>query len=214
MIAIGEFCRKHDLFLISDEVYREFCYTDEPHFSAMNIPGCEQNVILVDSVSKRYNLCGARIGCIISHNKEVMAAAMKYAQSRLCPPVFGQYAAMGALDTPQSYFTEVREEYIRRRDCALRMLNDIPGVFAPMPYGAFYTVAELPVEDAEDFARWMLTDFRLDGQTTMVTPAKSFYKTPGTGLNHVRIAYVLEVPELEKALNVFAEGLAAYRRLH
>ena len=196
MIAIGEFCRKHDLFLISDEVYREFCYTDEPHFSAM------------------YNLCGARIGCIISHNKEVMAAAMKYAQSRLCPPVFGQYAAMGALDTPQSYFTEVREEYIRRRDCALRMLNDLPGVFAPMPYGAFYTVAELPVEDAEDFARWMLTDFRLDGQTTMVTPAKSFYKTPGTGLNHVRIAYVLEVPELEKALNVFAEGLAAYRRLH
>lgn len=214
MIAIGEFCRKHDLFLISDEVYREFCYTDEPHFSAMNIPGCEQNVILVDSVSKRYNLCGARIGCIISHNKEVMAAAMKYAQSRLCPPVFGQYAAMGALDTPQSYFTEAREEYIRRRDCALRILNDIPGVFAPMPYGAFYTVAELPVEDAEDFARWMLTDFRLDGQTTMVTPAKSFYKTPGTGLNHVRIAYVLEVPELEKALNVFAEGLAAYRRLH
>lgn len=214
MLAIGEFCRKHDLFLISDEVYREFCYTDEPHFSAMNIPGCEQNVILADSISKRYNLCGARIGCIISHNKDVMAAAMKYAQSRLCPPVFGQYAAIGALDTPQSYFTEVREEYIRRRDCALKMLNDIPGVFAPMPYGAFYTVAELPVEDAEDFAKWMLTDFRLDGQTTMVTPALSFYKTPGVGKNHVRIAYVLEVPELEKALNVFAEGLAAYRRQH
>ena len=214
MIAIGEFCRRHDLFLISDEVYREFCYTDEPHFSAMNIPGCEQNVILVDSVSKRYNLCGARIGCIVSHNKDVMAAAMKYAQSRLCPPVFGQYAAIGALDTPREYFSEVREEYIRRRDCALKLINEIPGVYAPVPYGAFYTVAELPVDDAEDFAKWMLTDFRLDGQTTMVTPAQSFYKTAGAGKNHVRIAYVLEVPELEKALHVFAEGLAAYRKLH
>lgn len=212
MLAIGEFCRKHDLFLISDEVYREFCYTDEPHFSAINIPGCEQNVILVDSVSKRYNLCGARIGCIISHNKEVMAAAMKYAQARLCPPVFGQYAAIGALDTPQSYFDDVKAEYIRRRDCAVRILNSIPGVYAPKPLGAFYTVAELPVEDGEDFAKWMLTDFRVGSETTMVTPAASFYKTPGTGKNHVRIAYVLEVPELEKALNILAEGLAEYRK--
>ena len=211
MLALGEFCRKHDLFLISDEVYREFCYTDEPHFSAMNIPGCEQNVILVDSVSKRYNLCGARIGIIASHNKEVMAAAMKFAQSRLCPPVFGQYAAIGALDTPQSYFDEVRQEYIRRRDCAVKMLNEIPGVYAPLPMGAFYTVAELPVEDAEDFTKWMLTDFRLDGETTMVTPAASFYKTPGAGRNHVRIAYVLEVPELEKALHILAEGLRQYQ---
>ena len=143
-----------------------------------------------------------------------MAAALKFAQSRLCPPVFGQYAAIGALDTPQSYFDEVREEYIRRRDCALRMLNDIPGVFAPMPYGAFYTVAELPVEDAEDFVRWMLNDFSIDGATTMVTPAASFYKTPGVGRNHVRIAYVLEVPQLEKALHIFAEGLKEYRKLH
>ena len=214
MLAIGEFCRRHDLFLISDEVYREFCYTDEPHFSAMNIPGCEQNVILVDSVSKRYNLCGARIGCFISHNKDVMAAALKFAQSRLCPPVFGQYAAIGALDTPQSYFDEVREEYIRRRDCAVQMLNAIPGVFAPEPLGAFYTVAELPVEDAEDFARWMLEEFRLDGATTMVTPAASFYKTPGVGRNHVRIAYVLEVPELQKALHILGEGLKAYCGLH
>lgn len=210
MLAIGEFCRKHDLFLISDEVYREFCYTDEPHFSAMNIPGCEQNVIMVDSVSKRYNLCGARIGCIVSHNKEVMAAALKFAQSRLCPPILGQYASIGALDTPQTYFDEVREEYIRRRDCAVRMLNEMPGVYAPTPLGAFYTVAELPVEDAEDFVKWMLTDFRLDGATTMVTPAQSFYKTAGVGRNQVRIAYVLEVPELEKAMHVFAEGLKAY----
>ena len=214
MLQIGDFCKRHDLFLISDEVYREFCYTDEPHFSAMNIPGCEQNVILVDSVSKRYNLCGARIGCIVSHNKDVMAAAMKFAQSRLCPPVLGQYAAIGALDTPQSYFDEVKEEYIRRRDCAVEMLNAIPGVFAPTPYGAFYTVAELPVADAEDFARWMLTDFSVDGATTMVTPASSFYKTPGVGRNHVRIAYVLEVPALRKALTILGEGLKAYRKLH
>lgn len=213
MLAIGDFCKRHDLFLISDEVYREFCYTDEPHFSAMNIPGCEQNVILVDSVSKRYNLCGARIGCIVSHNKDVMAAALKFAQSRLCPPVFGQYSAIGALDTPQSYFDEVKQEYIRRRNCAVDMLNKIPGVRASMPYGAFYTIAELPVEDAEDFVKWMLTDFRVDSQTTMVTPAGSFYKTPGAGRNQVRIAYVLEVPELKKAINILGEGLSAYKSL-
>ena len=214
MIAMGEFCKKHDLFMISDEVYREFCYTQEPHFSAMNIPGCEQNVILVDSVSKRYNLCGARIGCIISHNKDVMAAALKFAQSRLCPPVLGQYAAIGALDTPQSYFDEVKEEYIRRRDCAVSMLNAIPGVKASMPLGAFYTIAELPFEDAEDFVKWMLTDFRVDSETTMVTPAASFYKTPGVGKNQVRIAYVLEVPELRKAISILEAGLAAYKSSH
>lgn len=210
VLALGEICKKHDLFLISDEVYREFCYTDEPHFSAMNIPGLEENVILVDSVSKRYNLCGARIGCIASHNKEVMKAAMKYAQARLCPPVFGQYAALGALDTPQTYFDETREEYIRRRNYAVERLNSMEGVFTPMPLGAFYTVAELPVDSSEAFCKWMLTDFRLDAQTTMTTPAASFYKTPGKGLNQVRIAYVLEVPELRKALDVFEAGLKAY----
>lgn len=210
MLALGEFCKKHDLFLISDEVYREFCYTDEPHFSAMNIPGLEQNVILVDSVSKRYNLCGARIGCMVSHNKDVMAAALKFGQSRLCPPVFGQYAAIGALDTPQEYFDEVKAEYIARRDCAVEMLNAMPGVFAPKPLGAFYTIAELPVDDAESFCRWMLTDFRVDGETTMTTPVASFYKTPDAGKRQVRIAYVLEVPELKKALSIFAEGLKAY----
>lgn len=210
MLALGEVARKHDLFLISDEVYREFCYSDEPHFSAMNIPGLEQNVILVDAVSKRYNLCGCRIGCIISHNQDVMKAAMKYAQARLCPPVYGQLAAIGALDTPQEYFTEVREEYIRRRNYMLSRLNAMPGVFSPMPMGAFYTIAEIPVDDAESFARWMLTEFRKDGQTTMVTPAASFYKTPGKGKNHIRVAYVLEVPELEKALDVLECGLAEY----
>jgi aspartate aminotransferase len=210
MLAIGEFCVRHHLFLISDEVYREFCYSDEPHFSAMFIPGAEQNVILADSVSKRYNLCGARIGCMVSHNKDVMAAALKFAQSRLCPPVLGQYAAIGALDTPFSYFDEVREEYIRRRDFAIAALNAMPGVFTPTPMGAFYTVAELPVDSAEAFIRWMLTEFRVDGETVMITPAASFYKTPGEGLRQARIAYVLEVPELEKAMRILAAALQAY----
>lgn len=210
MLAIGEIARKHDLFLISDEVYREFCYTDEPHFSAMHIPDLDQNVILVDSVSKRYNLCGARIGCIVSHNKDVMTAAMKYAQARLCPPVLGQHAALGALDTPKEYFKEVRDEYIKRRNYMIDRLNSMEGVFTPLPMGAFYTVAELPVDNTENFARWMLESFRLGNETTMVTPAASFYKTPGKGLNHARIAYVLEIPEMEKALRCLEEGLKQY----
>ena len=210
MLAIGDFCKGHDLFLICDEVYREFCYTDEPYFSAMDIPGCSRNVILVDSVSKRYNLCGARIGCIVSRNEEVMACAMKFAQSRLCPPVLGQFASIGTLDTPPSYFEDVKAEYIRRRDCAIRRLNEMPGVFSPVPYGAFYTVARLPVKDAEAFAKWLLTEFRLDNQTVMVTPAASFYRTPGEGRDQVRIAYVLEVPRLERAMDVLAEALKAY----
>ncbi|MGP1393550.1 MAG: pyridoxal phosphate-dependent aminotransferase [Candidatus Cryptobacteroides sp.] len=210
MLAIGELVRKHNLFLISDEVYREFCYTEEPHFSAMNIPGIEQNVILVDSVSKRYNLCGCRIGCIISHNKDVMAAAMKYAQARLCPPVYGQLASLGALDTTQEYFDQVKKEYIARRNFAVETLNKMYGVFSPMPTGAFYTVAEVPVDNAESFAKWMLTDFSIAGETTMVTPAKSFYRSEGVGYNHIRVAYVLEVPELKKALHILEEGLKAY----
>ena len=212
MLAIGDFCKRNDLFLICDEVYREFCYTDEPYFSALQIPGCERNVIIVDSVSKRYNLCGARIGCILSRNEEVMACALKYAQARLCPPVLGQYAAIGALDTPASYFEEVREEYIRRRNCAVEALNAMPGVYSPMPYGAFYTVAELPVDDAGEFAKWLLTDFRKDNETLMITPAASFYKTPGVGANHARIAYVLEVPQLRRAMDLLAEALTEYNR--
>ena len=210
MLALGEIAKKHDLFFISDEVYREFVYSDEPHFSAMHIPGLEQNVILVDSVSKRYNLCGARVGCIVSHNKEVMAAAMKYAQARLCPPILGQIAAIGALDTPDEYFDAVKAEYIKRRDFMIEGLNKIEGVFTPNPMGAFYTIAEIPVDDAEKFAQWMLESFRLDNETTMVTPAASFYKTPGTGHNHIRISYVLEVPEMEKALRILEEGLKQY----
>ena len=210
MLALGEIARRHDLFLLSDEVYREFCYTDEPHFSAMNIPGLEQNVILIDSVSKRYNLCGARIGCIVSHNKEVMAAAMKFAQARLCPPVIGQMASIGALDTPDEYFEAVKEEYIKRRDFMIEGLNRMEGVYTPLPMGAFYTIAELPVDDTELFAKWMLENFRIDNETTMVTPAASFYKTPGKGMNHARIAYVLEIDEMKKALHILEEGLKAY----
>ena len=210
MLALGEIAKKHDLFLLSDEVYREFCYTDEPHFSAMNIPGLEQNVILIDSVSKRYNLCGARIGCIVSHNKEIMTAAMKYAQARLCPPVIGQMASIGALDTPDEYFDEVKAEYIKRRDFMIEGLNKIEGVFTPCPMGAFYTIAELPVDDTENFSKWILEEFRINNETTMLTPAASFYKTPGKGKNHARIAYVLEVEEMRKALHILEEGLKAY----
>lgn len=210
MLALGDIARRHDLFLISDEVYREFCYTDEPHFSAMNIPDLEDNVILIDSVSKRYNLCGARVGCIVSKNKEVMNAAMKYAQSRLCPPVIGQIAAIGALDTPDEYFKAVREEYIKRRDYMIDGLNRIEGVYTPVPMGAFYTIAELPVDDTESFAKWLLENFRLDNETVMITPAASFYGTPGKGLNQARIAYVLEIDEMKKALKILEEGLKAY----
>lgn len=210
MLAIGDLVKKHGLFLISDEVYREFCYSDEPHFSAMSIPGLERNVILVDSVSKRYNLCGCRIGNIVSHNKEVMEAAMKYAQARLCSPIYGQIAALGALDTPDEYFEEVKKEYIMRRDFAVGALNRMEGVFSPLPTGAFYTVAEIPVDDAEAFSKWLLTDFNINGETTMVTPAKSFYNTPDVGGNHIRVAYVLEIPELEKAMRILEEGLKAY----
>ena len=210
MLALGDIARKHNLFLISDEVYREFCYTDEPHFSAMNIPDLEQNVILVDSVSKRYNLCGARVGCIVSHNRDVMAVALKFAQARLCPPVIGQIAAIGALDTPDEYFEVVRQEYINRRDFMINRLNSIEGVFTPLPMGAFYTIAELPVDNTEKFARWMLEEFRVNNETTMITPAASFYKTPGKGLNHARLSYVLEVPEMVKALDILEAGLKAY----
>lgn len=212
MIRIGEFCIKHDIFLISDEVYREFCYSDQAHFSAMNIPGAEQNVILVDSVSKRYNLCGARIGCIISRNAEVMTAAVKYAQARLCPPVLAQKMTIAALDTPQSYFDAVKKEYIARRDYTVAALNAMEGVFSPTPQGAFYTVAELPVDDADAFATWMMSDFRYKGATVQMTPAASFYCNRELGKKQVRIAYVLEVPELKKAMETLEQGIIAYNK--
>ncbi len=210
ILALGEICHKHNLFLISDEVYREFCYTEEPHFSAMHIPGLEENVILLDSASKRYNLCGLRIGCIISKNKEIIKAALKFAQARLSAPVVGQYSWISAIDTPDEYFAKVKEEYIKRRDYTINRLNKMEGVYSPMPGGAFYTIAELPVDDAEKFAKWMLEEFRYKNGTTMVTPAASFYKTEGAGINQVRIAYVLELAEMKKALDCLEEGLKQY----
>lgn len=211
MLAIADICRRNDLFLISDEAYREFCYTEEPYFSAMHLEGMEDNVILVDSASKRYNLCGSRIGCLVSRNKALMELITKFAQARLCPPVLGQAVTLGAIDADDAYFAAVKEEYIARRDYTVEALNSIPGVFTPTPMGAFYTVAELPVENATAFCKWLLTDFRLDGETVMITPAEPFYSTPGEGRNQVRIAYVLEVPELKKAMRILAKALETFK---
>ena len=202
--------KKHDLYLLSDEVYREFCYSDTPHFSCMQLKGIEQNTLLLDSVSKRYSMCGARIGCIVSKNKDIMAALLKFAQSRLCSPVVEQIAAEAALDTPKEYFAAVKAEYIHRRDVMIDMLNKIPGVFTPKPMGAFYTVASLPVDDAEKFAKWMLEEFNYNGETTMVAPAAGFYATPNTGVNQVRLAYVLKVEDIQHAIKCLEEGLKAY----
>ncbi len=202
--------KKHDLYLLSDEVYREFCYSDTPHFSCMQLKGIEQNTLLLDSVSKRYSMCGARIGCIVSRNKDIMAALLKFAQSRLCSPVVEQIAAEAALDTPKEYFAAVKAEYIHRRDVMIEMLNKIPGVFTPKPMGAFYTVASLPVDDAEKFAKWMLEEFNYNGETTMVAPAAGFYATPNTGVNQVRLAYVLKVEDIQHAVKCLEEGLKVY----
>ena len=207
---LGEIAKKHGLYIYSDEVYREFCYTEEPHYSCMHIPGLEENVILLDSVSKRYSLCGVRIGAIVSKNKTVMQGIAKYAMARLCSPSYGQIAAEGALATPQSYFDAVKAEYILRRDTLVNGLNNIPGVFSPMPMGAFYTIAELPVDDADKFAQWLLEEFSYEGQTVMVAPAAGFYGTPGKGTNQVRMAYVLKVEDLKNSLKCLEEALKVY----
>ncbi|MBQ6311102.1 MAG: pyridoxal phosphate-dependent aminotransferase [Bacteroidales bacterium] len=210
MLKLGEIVKKHNIYLLSDEVYREFCYSDDPHFSAMQIPGLEQNVLLLDSVSKRYSMCGARIGCIVSKNKEVMAAIMKFAMSRLCSPTVEQIAAEAALDTPAEYFAQVKAEYIHRRDVMCDMLNKIPGVFTPKPMGAFYTIARLPVDSAENFAKWMLEEFNYNGETTMVAPAAGFYASEGRGTDEVRLAYVLKVEDIQHAIKCLEEGLKVY----
>ena len=211
MLAIGDICRRHDIFLICDEAYREFCYTEEPYFSAWHIPDLDQNVVLVDSASKRYNLCGARIGCIVSRNRELLELITRFAQARLCPPVLGQVATLGALEADASYFEAVRNEYIARRDFMIKALNDIPGVYSPVPEGAFYTVARLPVKNASDFCKWLLAEFRLNGETLMLTPAEPFYSTPGCGRNEVRIAYVLEIPQLKRAVKILEKALVSYK---
>ena len=210
LLELGEIAKKYQLFIYADEVYREFCYTDAPHFSCMHIPGLEQNVILLDSVSKRYSLCGARIGYLVSRNKEVMAAVMRYAQARLCSPSYGQIAAEGALDAPASYFKAVRDEYIHRRDVLIDGLQKMKGVIAPRPMGAFYAAAQLPVDDSEKFAKWLLEEFSYNGETVMVAPMAGFYATPGLGRNQIRLAYVLKEEDLRHALVCLEKALETY----
>ena len=210
LLELGEIAKKYGLFIFADEVYREFCYTDAPHFSCMHIPGLEQNVILLDSVSKRYSLCGARIGYLVSRNKEVMAAVMRYAQARLCSPSYGQIAAEGALDAPASYFKAVRDEYIHRRDVLIDGLQKMKGVVAPRPMGAFYAAAQLPVDDSEKFAKWLLEEFSYNGETVMVAPMAGFYATPGLGRNQIRLAYVLTEEDLRHALVCLEKALETY----
>ncbi|GGG52670.1 aminotransferase [Croceivirga lutea] len=202
--------KKHDLFLIADEVYREFAYDGKEHHSILEIEGLEENAIVVDSVSKRYSMCGARIGCIVSKNKEVMQTAIKFAQARLSPPTLAQIASEAALDTPNSYFEEVISEYVARRNFLVSELQKIEGVKVANPSGAFYCIAELPITDADKFAQWLLEDFNVDGQTVMVAPAAGFYATEGLGKNQIRIAYVLEISKLKIAVAILAKALKAY----
>jgi aspartate aminotransferase len=207
---LGAIVQKHDLYLFSDEVYREFCYDGETHFSAMNLEGLEQHVVMFDSVSKRYSMCGVRVGALISKNKEVISTALKFAQARLSPPSYGQVAGEAALDTPDSYFKEVYEEYIERRDFMVEALNQMPGVVCPTPKGAFYTVVHLPVDDADIFSQWILSEFEYKNQTVMMAPASGFYSTPGLGKQEVRIAYVLKKADLALAMETLAEALKVY----
>ena len=206
---IKEIVVKHDLFLFSDEVYREFRYNGQPYVSAMSL-GIPEHVIMIDSVSKRYSECGIRIGMLVTHNKEVHDTVMKFCQARLSPPLLGQIVAEASIEGTEAYAKECFDEYKARRDFFIKGLNEIPGVYSPMPGGAFYTVASLPVEDAEDFCRWLLTDFRLNGETVMMAPAAGFYSTPGLGKNQVRMAYVLKEEDLAQALKVLRAALEAY----
>ena len=207
---LGEIVKKHDLFLFSDEVYREFCYDGAHHFSAMNLEGIENNVIMFDSVSKRYSACGVRIGALITKNREVLSSALKFAQARLSPPGLGQVVGEASIDTPEQYFKEVNKEYTARRNYMVEALNRIPGVYCPKPKGAFYTVVKLPVDDADRFAQWLLEEFEYEKQTVMVAPASGFYSTPGLGKNEVRIAYVLKIDDLKQAVKILAEALEVY----
>lgn len=207
---LSQLVKKHNLYLFSDEVYREFCYTDKPYLSALNLKGIEQNVVMIDSMSKRYSECGIRIGMLVTRNEEVKAAVMKFAQARLSPPLLGQLCAEASFDAPQEYLSAVYDEYIERRNCLIEGLNRIEGVFSPMPNGAFYTVVKLPVDNADKFCAWCLSDFDYNGETIFMAPASGFYKTPGLGIDQVRIAYVLKREELEKALIVLEKALEAY----
>ena len=210
MHQIRDLVKKYDLYLFSDEVYREYIYTGSPYISAMHLEGIEQNTILIDSVSKRYSECGIRIGAIVTHNAQVRQAVMKFCQARLSPPLIGQIVAEASLDAPDEYYRDVYDEYVERRKCLIDGLNRIPGVYSPIPMGAFYTVAKLPVDDSERFCRWCLEEFDYEGETVMMAPAAGFYTTPGAGRNQVRIAYVLKKSDLERALVVLRKALEAY----
>jgi len=202
--------KKHDLFLVADEVYREFTYDGREHYSILQEPGLDEHALIVDSVSKRYSMCGARIGCLVSKNPEIIKASLKFAQARLSPPTYAQIASEAALETPQSYFDAVKEEYVARRDILIEELKKIEGVKIGRPQGAFYCIAELPISDADDFAQWLLEDFRVNGETVMVAPAAGFYATPGLGKNQIRIAYVLDKESLKRAVNILKEALKSY----
>ena len=212
ILKLAEIVKKHDLFLIADEVYREFIYDGEKHFSVMNVPGLEEHAIMIDSVSKRYSMCGARIGCIVSKNAEVMATAMKFAQARLSPPTYAQIASEAALETPQSYFDDVISEYKDRRDTLIAELQKIEGVTVATPKGAFYCIAKLPIDNADKFAQWLLESYDFNGETVMVAPAAGFYSTPNIGLDEVRIAYVLKKADLIKSVQILKEAIAVYNK--
>jgi aspartate aminotransferase len=201
---------KYDLFLLSDEVYREFCYDNKEYVSVMHLEGIDNNVVLLDSISKRYSACGARIGAMISKNKEVISTAMKFAQARLSPPTFGQIGAEAALETPKEYFANVKKEYVSRRDLVIESLNKMKDVFAPKPSGAFYCIAKLPIDNADKFCQWLLESFEHEGQTVMLAPATGFYSTAGSGINEVRLAYVLNKTDLTNAMKCLEKALQVY----
>lgn len=210
MLQIRDLVKKHDLFLFSDEVYREFCYTGAPYISAFHLPDIEEQVVLIDSVSKRYNECGIRIGALITKHKELKKNVMKFCQARLSPPLLGQIVAEASIDTPKSYMLATYNEYVERRKFLIDQLNKIPGCYTPIPMGAFYTVVKLPVDDADKFCQWCLSDFDLDGETIFMAPASGFYTTPGMGRDEVRMAYVLNKEDLAKAMKILAAALKAY----
>ena len=210
MNQIRDLVKKYDLYLFSDEVYREYIYTGSPYISSMHLQGIENNTVLIDSVSKRYSECGIRIGALITKNEEIRKAVMKFCQARLSPPLIGQIVAEASLDAPESYYRDVYDEYVDRRKCLIDGLNRIPGVYSPIPMGAFYTVAKLPVDDSEKFCRWCLEEFSYEGETIMMAPASGFYTTSGAGYNQVRIAYVLKREDLQRALTVLQKALEAY----
>lgn len=207
---LRDIVKKHDLYLFADEVYREFCYDGKKHYSVMQLQGIDQHVVLMDSISKRYSACGARIGVLISRNKSLMSAAMKFAQARLSPPTFGQIIGEAAISTPDSYLTGVLEEYVKRRDVVVKAINNMNGCFCPNPGGAFYAVARLPIDDSDKFCQWLLEDFNFEGETVMLAPATGFYSTKGRGKNEVRISYVLNVDDLKASMKCLEEGLKVY----